>query len=70
MYIDAGAGLGCEVLCLTEHNGQGLDFIDENEREVFIQDVAGQCNKFEKLNTIHGVKKVDKERYSVIFIYR
>ena len=70
MHMDAGVGLGCEVLCLTENKGQGLSFIDENETEVFIQDEAGMCNKFEQLNTIHGVKKVDTERYSVVFIYR
>lgn len=70
MHVDAGAGLGCEILCLTEHQGQGLDFINENDTQIFVQDEAGICNKFEKLNTVHGVKPVDKERYSVIFIYR
>lgn len=70
MHVDAGVGLGCEMLCLTEHQGQGLDFINENGEAVFIQDISGMCNRFEMLNTVHGVKPVDKQRYSVIFIYR
>ncbi len=69
MHIDAGAGLGCEMLCLTENVGQGLKFV-EDDKEIFIQDKSGYCNKFKKLNTIHGVDKVDTDRYSVVFIFR
>jgi hypothetical protein len=70
MHIDQSIYLGCEVLQLTQNEGEGLTYENELAKEVFIADKKGFCNRFSRLDIKHSVKPVKHDRYSVIYLFR